>query len=166
MKCEKCGNNEATFHYQSIINGEREEYHLCENCAKEEGFTDMMDFRQHAMATFDNMLRQPFGSLLQSFWNEPFGMLGESMFGKGFWPTLEAPKTEEKLDAPQTGDKAAEAATVTPEPVKNIPTDAGDTFRRKRELYALKHQMREAVRSEEFEKAAELRDKIHELEQK
>ena len=101
MKCEKCGNNEATFHYQSIINGEREEYHLCENCAKEEGFTDMMDFRQHAMATFDNMMRQPFGSLLQSFWNEPFGMLGESMFGKGFWPTLEAPKTEERLDAPQ-----------------------------------------------------------------
>ena len=44
MKCEKCGKNEATFHYQSIINGDREEYHLCEDCVKEEGFTDMMDF--------------------------------------------------------------------------------------------------------------------------
>ena len=160
MKCEKCGKNEATFHYQSIINGDREEYHLCEDCAKEEGFTDMMDFRQHAMATFDNMMRQPFGSLLQSFWNEPFGMLGESMFGKNFWPSLEAPKTAEK----ELPNNEAKAETVTPEPVKDIPNDAGETFRKKRELYALKHQMREAVRNEEFEKAAELRDKIHAIE--
>lgn len=156
MKCEKCGKNEATFHYQSIINGEREEYHLCQDCAKEEGFADMMDFRQNAMAMCDNFLRQPMGRVLQSFWNEPFGMLTDGMFGGGFWPTLAAPQTEAKT----------ETESVTDEPAKDIPNDAGEVFRRKRELYALKHQMREAVRKEEFEKAAELRDKIHELENK
>ncbi|MGI5978936.1 MAG: UvrB/UvrC motif-containing protein [Oscillospiraceae bacterium] len=160
MKCEKCGNNVATFHYQSIINGEREEYHLCETCAKEEGFEEMMDFRQHAMAMCSNIMRQPFGSLLQSFWNEPFGMLTDSMFGRAFWPTLAAPGFAER----KLPENEAKAATVTPEPVKDIPKDAGEAFRKKRELYALKHQMREAVRKEEFEKAAELRDKIHALE--
>ena len=156
MKCEKCGKNEATFHYQSIINGEREEYHLCQDCAKEEGFADMMDFRQNAMAMCDNFLRQPMGRVLQSFWNEPFGVLTDGMFGGGFWPTLAAPQTEAKT----------KSESVTDEPAKDIPNDAGEAFRRKRELYALKHQMREAVHKEEFEKAAELRDKIHELENK
>lgn len=155
MKCEKCGNNEAVFHYQSIINGEREAYHLCADCAKTEGFGDMMDFRHHAMSMVDSFMRQPVGSLIQSFWNEPFGMLSDTLFGTNFWPSLEAPKTEQK-----------NTATVTPEPQKEIPNDAGAEFRKKRELFELKHQLREAVHKEEFETAAELRDKIHELEKK
>lgn len=155
MKCEKCGNNEATFHYQSIINGEKEEYHLCTDCAKAEGFGDMVDFRHHAMAMFDSFMRQPVGSLIQNFWNEPFGMLSDTLFGTNFWPSLETPKTAQKSEA-----------AAKPEPAKEIPSDAGAEFRRKRELFEMKRQLREAVHKEEFEKAAELRDKIHALEKK
>ena len=35
MLCEKCKKNEANFHITRIINGVKEEQHLCEICAKE-----------------------------------------------------------------------------------------------------------------------------------
>ena len=37
MKCDKC-ENEAMLHYESTVNGEKTEYHLCEDCARSEGF--------------------------------------------------------------------------------------------------------------------------------
>ena len=160
MKCEKCGNNEAVFHYQSNINGDKSEFHLCADCAKNEGFGEMLDFRPRAM--FDNFFREPFGGLMNSFFRDPFGsfdQLTDGFFGRrAFAPTLEAPSVNVSIGEP-------EKATETEEKVKdNIPMDAGEEFRKKRELFALRHQMKAAVRAEEFEKAAELRDKIRELE--
>ena len=33
MLCEKCGKNPATFHYTEVINGVKNEHHLCAECA-------------------------------------------------------------------------------------------------------------------------------------
>ncbi len=33
MKCEKCGKKEATTHVTKIVNGYKEEHHLCSDCA-------------------------------------------------------------------------------------------------------------------------------------
>ena len=38
MKCQCCGNGEATFHYQSTVNGHRQEAHLCRRCAQAQGY--------------------------------------------------------------------------------------------------------------------------------
>ena len=38
MKCERCGRNEATFYYQSNINGRVTQVHLCPDCAAELGW--------------------------------------------------------------------------------------------------------------------------------
>lgn len=35
MMCEKCNSNEATIHYTEVINGVKNEHHLCSECAKE-----------------------------------------------------------------------------------------------------------------------------------
>lgn len=158
MKCEKC-NNEAVFHYQSNINGEKTEYHLCADCAKAAGFGEMIDFRPRSM--FENFFREPFG-LMDSFFRDPFGSFGtltDGFFGRSLLaPTLEAPSVNISVGEP-------EKATQTEEKqADNIPSDAGEEFRKKRELFALRHQMKVAVRAEDFEKAAELRDKIRELE--
>ena len=37
MRCEHCGRNEATFHYQRTVNGRTSEAHLCPRCAAELG---------------------------------------------------------------------------------------------------------------------------------
>lgn len=34
MKCEHCGKNEVTFVYQSNVNGQVTEKHLCGECAE------------------------------------------------------------------------------------------------------------------------------------
>ncbi len=158
MKCEKC-NNEAVFHYQSSINGEKSEYHLCADCANKAGFGEMLQFRPRSM--FDSFFREPFG-LMDSFFKDPFasfGSLADGFFGRSLLaPTIDAPSVNIAVGEP-------EKVTETEEKAKdNIPRDAGEEFRKKRELFALRHQLRGAVRAEEFEKAAELRDKIRELE--
>ena len=156
MKCEKC-ENEAVLHYQSNINGEKAEYHLCADCAKAEGLGEMLQFRPNSM--FDNFFREPFGSLMGSFFREPFASLSDGFFGRGlFAPTLTAPSVNISVGEPQKATETDQRKT------DNIPEDAGEEFRAKRELHALKHQLHAAIHAEEFEKAAQLRDKIRQLE--
>lgn len=37
MLCQKCGERQATFHYQQNVNGQKTEWYLCEHCRKEIG---------------------------------------------------------------------------------------------------------------------------------
>jgi protein arginine kinase activator len=159
MKCEKC-KNEATFHYQSNINGEKSEYHLCAECAKEAGFGDVMDFRPRSM--FDSFWREPFGGLMSGFFDEPFGSWGRSLMA----PVMAIPQVRIMIGSPEKSEEVRGAVEAEEKAKDNIPKDAGDEIRGKRELFALKHQLRSAIRNEEFEKAAELRDRIRGLEGK
>ncbi|NLV85982.1 MAG: hypothetical protein GX025_01995 [Clostridiales bacterium] len=151
MKCNKC-DNQAVFHYTSEINGEKSEFHLCPDCAKSEGFGEMLNFKPKSM--FD------------SFFGNPFSMLYDSFFGSRMMaPALVMPRVMIQVG----GDKAAEAVqtdtTKAPlEKTDNIPEDAGEEIRGKMELIKLRQEMKSAVEAEEFEKAAELRDKIRQLE--
>lgn len=159
MKCNKCENN-ATFHYQSIINGEKTEFHLCPECAEKEGFGEMLNYRPQPTAS----------SFFNSFWDTPskgfmpgFRMPFESLFGRGFMPTMILPQF--RLAVEEAPHKATECSECEKDNA-GIPLDAGEEIRSKRELSSLKHQLESAVKNEEFEKAAELRDKIREMEQK
>lgn len=156
MKCEKCG-NEAVLHYESNINGQKSEYHLCAECAKKEGFGEMLEMRPRAM--FGSFFRDPFESLTESFFRDPFFSLSDNFFGRNLL-TAVSPSNEVKVQVGEA-EKPAESET---EHTDNIPEDAGKEFKAKRELHALKHQLRAAIIDEEFEKAAELRDKIRALE--
>ncbi|MDF2607628.1 MAG: UvrB/UvrC protein [Bacillales bacterium] len=37
MLCQQCNQNNASIHFTKIVNGEKNEYHLCEVCAEEKG---------------------------------------------------------------------------------------------------------------------------------
>lgn len=41
MKCENCGNNEANVKYTQIINGEKKQMFLCEECNQKLGINDI-----------------------------------------------------------------------------------------------------------------------------
>ena len=47
MLCEKCEKNQATFHYTEVVNGVKNEHHLCSECAAN---TDM----SYYSTIFDN----------------------------------------------------------------------------------------------------------------
>ena len=168
MKCDKC-ENEAVLHYQSNVNGKRTEYHLCQDCANKEGFGEMLNFRpaERMMNSFfsDPFFSRPM-SLMDNFFSDPFGSLSDGFFGRGLMaPTLSLPHVRVRVDDPEDYCQGTCNTTKsTEEKTDNIPDDAGEEIRRKREIHALKHQMKAAVKAEEFEKAAELRDKIRELE--
>lgn len=66
MLCEKCEKNQATFHYTEVVNGVKNEHHLCSECAAN---TDM----SYYSTIFDN---DQFGKLLS-------GILGGQNIFKG-----------------------------------------------------------------------------------
>ena len=149
MKCEKCHEKEANFYYSANINGEKSQRHLCEHCAREEGFGGVMDHRPRDLfADFDALFSDFFAprrSLLSSFGS--FSHPLRAMMA----PSL--PRIHILLDEPQT-QTAPEAAE------SKIPADAGEDVKARRELAALKEQLAQAVEAQDFEKAITLRDEI------
>lgn len=171
MKCDKC-ENEAMLHYESTVNGEKTEYHLCEDCARAEGFGEMLDYRPASMlrSFFDDPFFSRPMSLMDSFFGgSPFGALTDGFFGRGglMAPTMTLPCVRVKVDEKTEADKKScgcEATEKTAGKADNVSEKVNEEMKAKRELHALKHQLHEAVRAEEYEKAAELRDKIREIE--
>src|SRR6056297_1414591 len=68
MLCERCGKEEASVHLTRIINGEKEEIHLCEECAK----------KSSQLNTDENNLT--FQSLLSGILNHNLSNQESSMF--------------------------------------------------------------------------------------
>lgn len=164
MKCDKC-ENQAVLHYTSEVNGEKSEFHLCPDCAKAEGFGEMLNFKPGSM--FDGFFTRPAG-LMESFFGSPFGMLSDGFFGgRRMAPALVMPRIMIQVGGEKTAEAEAAQAETTEtaeEKTDNIPEDAGEEIRGKMELIKLRQEMKSAVEAEEFEKAAELRDKIRQLE--
>ena len=164
MKCEKCNEKEATFYYSSNINGEKTERHLCEDCAREEGFGEALDYRPASM--FNDVFGDMFGGFGGFF--DDFFAPRRSLFSAfdSFGSPLRAmmapalPRIRVVIGEPQTEKEHAPLS----EAEQKIPDDAGEEVKARREIAALKQQLHEAVEAENFEKAIELRDKLKELE--
>ena len=67
MKCENCGKNEVTFVYQSNVNGQVEEKHLCAQCAEKLGYAQRAAAqRQRMMRGFNSFFG---GGVLEDFFS-------------------------------------------------------------------------------------------------
>ena len=64
MKCEHCGKNEVTFVYQSNVNGQVTEKHLCGECAEKLGYTQRL--AAHSQRMMQNLFS---GSLFDKLFN-------------------------------------------------------------------------------------------------
>ena len=154
MKCENCGKNEVTFLYQSNVNGHVTEKHLCADCAEKLGYTQKLT--AHTQRIFDffqpRLAPNVFTPSLLDFMNQrlpdPFDNLFDDFFAD--MPALGAPAESEPPQRPQ--DTLLEG-------------EEQDQISKTRQLNALRMEMQKAVQEERFERAAELRDQIHSLEQ-
>lgn len=144
MRCEHCGRNEATFHYQSTVNGRSEEAHLCAECAAELGYTQgfggMDDVFDHAFDSVFSFLPSMFGGF-GDFFTEPR-------------LTLAARRTLQLQPAPDEPYYETESLLDEAE---------GRELRRECERNSLETRLREAVESEDYEQAARLRDELKSL---
>ena len=159
MKCENCGKNEVTFIYQSNINGKVTEKHLCSECAEKLGYTQKIAARNRSMM-------QSFfgGSLLGNGFFDDFFSPMPSLMGRSGW-LLEDPFDDFFAEMP-----ALSAAPVQQQEEQQkqqndlVGKEEQSRFAYMRQENALKLEMKKAVHQENFERAAQLRDQIHQLE--
>ena len=145
MLCSKCGKNDASVHVFEERNGNRKEYYLCGECAQE------------ALTENENGIFQP-ESILENLFSMSFAgsSLMENFFGNKM-----------------SGYGCAEASKGIKEEIpvlhlKNGKVVEEDGVNRNKEsmtdIEKLKEEMTLAVKNEEYEKAAQLRDKIEKME--
>lgn len=155
MKCENCGKNEVTFVYQSNINGRKSEHHLCSACAEKLGYTQKLAAHNRSMMQnlFGGNLFDDFFSPMPALLNRS-GWWREDLFDDFFaeMPALNAAPAQQK-EEPQ---EQRQNDLVDDEEQKR--------FERMRQINALRLEMQQSVEREEFEHAAELRDRIRALE--
>lgn len=159
MKCEHCGNKDATFYYKSNINGTVTEQHLCGDCAKAMGYVSNLEksfanFSASMFGGFDDLFA-PMPSLAGSFF-EPFEAMN-TRFMQMFPALGSAPVVQS--DAVSVPQKSASGNDL-------VSDEAHRQLDRERRINALRCEMRQAVEAENFERAAVLRDELRELEGK
>lgn len=144
MKCENCGKNEVTFVYHSNINGKVTEKHLCSECAQALGYAEK--FRTPDLFRGTGLLGQEF---FEDFFRPRLSLLGQMR---------EDPFDDFFAEMPvlRTAEPAKEAELLGEEDRNRIG--------RQRQLNALRLELQEAVRTEDYERAARLRDEIRGLE--
>ncbi|MCD6318445.1 UvrB/UvrC motif-containing protein [Candidatus Aerophobetes bacterium] len=160
MLCQLCGQREATVHFKEVINGVTRELHLCEVCAEKEGFLSksfpLPDFSLPSLITglteFDTVLpkkeKKCPGCGLSYTQIEKKGKMGCSLcyqtFEEYISPLLEKihGRVLHRGKVPRRGKMRSKI---------------------ERQLYQLRQELDKAVKKEEYERAAKLRDKIKKL---
>ena len=141
MRCEHCGRNEATFHYQRTVNGRTEEAHLCPRCAAELGYdTGFGDFD-----SFGSVF-----SLLPSMLGSWGGFFGEPQL------TPAARRTLQLTPAPDEPVYETESL---------LDETEGEALRRECARNSLSVRLKNAVAAENYEEAAQLRDELKKLDE-
>ncbi|NUK31879.1 UvrB/UvrC motif-containing protein [Parageobacillus sp. VR-IP] len=171
MICQECKQRPATMHFTKIINGEKTEFHLCEQCAKEHG--DMFMFYENDDFSLNNLLagllnfQTPMKEMATNTFSGPnilqcetckmtyhqfiqIGRFGCSDCYRTFARYL--PPILKRLHSGNTTHSG------------KIPKRKGGVLHLRKQIFVLKQKLQELVAREEFEKAAEVRDQIRSLE--
>jgi len=164
MLCQRCGEREASVHFTKIINGEKNELYLCEKCAEELGHISLQGSDPFSFPSLlAGILSPGLESSLKKTDNhikcDECGMTYEDFSQRGLLGCSDCYKNlEDRLEP------LIKRIHGNNNHIGKVPKRKGGNLRLKREIRQLKEEMDKAVEKEDFEKAAEIRDKIHELE--
>ena len=157
-ECDKCG-KPATVHLTEIVEGKKIEKHLCEDCAVSEGITVkanlpisqlLEDFILQTASTEETAdLKCDVCGLSFSEFRER-GLLGCPNDYDAFEPALRP-----------TLERAHEGAG---QHIGKVPRRAGSSQKKQNALLRLRAELKGAVAAEDYERAADLRDQIKEME--
>lgn len=164
MLCQICNKRTATIHLTEITDGVRSEMHICENCAADQGIAaqsqmSINDLLSHLLAS------QPAD-------DEIFGPLDQETACPNCGFTLGRLRKEGILGCPH--DYEVFEAALLPlierahdgntAHVGKVPSKTPQETRQLVQLSNLRRQLEVAVRNEDYELAAKLRDEIKHLE--
>lgn len=160
MLCQRCHKNPASVHIKQVINGNITEAELCSECASKENL----------------------GGFFSSKTSDLFsGFFSDSIFGGDYikeQKTCPVCKTTRSDLAASGRPGCAKCYEVFEDELKKIiygihgnaihssarPGKHTERLKKNREIEALKAEQKQAVAEQNYEKAAELRDKIRDLE--
>lgn len=178
MKCEKCGKNEANMYYKESINGQTREMHLCSACANEmnldsqfhQAFADMKSgFGSFFDSSFPSLFGNGFTPLLSSMMDTaPFGILPDT---ERRCPTcgmtLRDLRRNGRAGCPDCYHTFSDVLNPYIHRVQGADSHIGSapqseqaTRPKKCVLDNLKEKLQDAIKSENYEEAARLRDEI------
>ncbi len=162
MLCENCKKNVATVHLTEIIEDIKKEVHLCEDCAQDKGLSFKKEFSlQDLLGSLVAQVAESKGEDVTTDVCPQCGMTFAEFQSKG------------RLGCPE--DYNTFKGTLVPLLEKihgnsqhfgKVPSRADRGLAAEKETMELKQRLAEAVRHEQYEKAAELRDRIAKLENK
>jgi len=159
MLCDKCKKNEATINFTQVTNDKKIEYHLCEDCAAKVGFKNPLKAVPFPLGDFlssmvDKDFKEKTGALVQVSCPQcgltfaEFSKVGKFGCGKCY----RAFKTQL--------DDLLRKIHGSNRHVGNLPhgtTEVMESIKKERDLH---DRLRDAIKNEEFEKAAEIRDQL------
>lgn len=158
MNCQECGKHEATVHFTQMINGKKTEMQLCKICAAKKGFSSSLgtvenivskivsDHNPQADTDGDMLVCEKCNTSYQDF--QRTGRLGCSNCYAVFEDNL-------KDLLRKIHGSIQHVGKVPPVTEKNDEEQES--------LTELRVKMKEAIKHEEFEEAAVLRDRIKKL---
>ena len=163
MQCQICGKKPAVVHFTEIVNNKKSEYHVCEKCAEEKGYHVPL-----------NKAKLSIGDLVAGMVDHSLGT-EEVKVGRVQCPRCHMVYSTFK----ETGRLGCSECYVTfrtqlrpllrrihgsTKHVGKVPVRDASRVAVRRELHRLHEEMQHAIEHEEFEKAAELRDRIRRME--
>lgn len=165
MLCDECKQRTAGVHLVQVINGQKVESHLCDECASKKG---------GFIFDFTNKFSIP--NLLGSIFGTNFNMSEVSSIA----PVMTCPNCGASfMDIRQTGKLGCSECYKVYEQeleptikrihgnsqhVGKIPSRGGEKVLMRKQIDDLKIRLQETVAREEYEKAAQIRDEIKQLE--
>jgi len=167
MNCDRCGEREASVHLTRIINGEKTEMHLCEECAQKRSklnIDDNLSFQSLLSGILNQHLTSPNSSLYKDNQSQNLvckncGLSYQEFTKKGFFGCENCYETfKDKLE------QLFKRIHGNTQHTGKFPLSFRNKIKFESEINELKKKMKIAVDKENFEKAAEIRDEIHAIE--
>lgn len=161
MQCQACQKNEATIHLTEINDGVRTEMHLCEHCAHQEGIAVKSQIPLNELLS--NLLAaQPEDS-------EPLGDSEQKHACPNCGFTLDQFRKEAVLGCPHDYEVFEKSLLPLIKKAHNgkashcgkVPAKASVYTKKQIEVMRLRQRLEAAVKNEDYELAARLRDEIN-----
>jgi protein arginine kinase activator len=163
MICQICNKKAATIHLTEIIDGIRSEMHLCEHCAAEQGIASKSQISINELLSNLLSMQPTEGEL---FFDSDHDLQCSYC---GF--TLDQFRKQGVLGCPNDYEIFERALLPLIERAHNgktnhcgkIPAKTPKDTRKQMEISNLRRQLETAVKNEDYERAAKLRDELNQL---
>jgi len=166
MHCQRCKEQTATIHLTEINNGQRQETHLCEICAEQEGLAiksqiPLNELLSTLLASQSSGKEQPVSEVASE--NEEScpscGMtMGEFQKGRLLGCANDYEELGDSLEPIIEKNQGGHTAHKG-----KVPANTPEDSKKQVKILQLRRELEDAVENEDYENAAQIRDRIEHL---